>query len=517
MQQMELTQRENRYETQRLAQSQEQTAQREDLQVLNRLRDLARRQDEMSNKLKEVQAALRKAETEQQKQEIRRELKRLREEQLEALRDIDELQQRMDSPKNRRRMADSSQQLDQSRSRIRQSAEELEQGMVSRAVTSATRAQRQLEQMRDEFRRSTSGQFTEQIRDMRQQAQQLDRRQKEIAEEIKQQIESDRKTLTDSGANRELADQTNQQKQSVEGLLEQVKDVSEQAETSEPLLSRKLYDTLRKTNSDNVDRALEVTSELLRRNFLPQAQEMEQRASKGIEELKKGVEDAAGSVLGDESESLRLAQQQLDELIRQVDEEAVRAGGGTRQDSDPNRPSSRQLADAQSGAGRGRQGDPNGPADSQENQQRLADSRRPGNRTGGAQANPTGGGGNQRGRWDQFDPNGPLTGRDFRQWSDRLRDVEEILSEPDLRNDVARVRDRARAIRAEFTRHGKEPQWNLVEQQITKPLTELRNRIGEELAKLKPDEAIVPIDRDPVPGRFAELVKRYYENLGGDE
>jgi len=521
LQQMELTQRENRYETERLAQSQEQTAQREDLQVLNRLRDLARRQNEMSNKLKEVQAALQQAETQQQKQEIQRELKRLREEQLEALRDIDELQQRMNSPENRRRMADSSEQLDQSRSRIRQSAEEMEQGMVSRAVTSATRAQRQLEEMRDEFRRSTSGQFTEQMRNMRQQAQQLDQRQKEIAEEIRQQIDSDQKTLNDSGANRELADQTNQQKQSVEGLLEQMKDVSEQAETSEPLLSRKLYDTLRKTNSDNVDRALEVTSELLRRNFLPQAQEMEQRAGKGIEELRKGVEDAAGSVLGDESESLRLAQQQLDELIKQVDEEAARAGGRAQQEGDPNSPAGsaenrQQLADAQSGAGRGRQGDPNGPADSQENQQRLADSRRPGNRTGGAQADPTGGG-NQRGQWDQFDPNGPLTGRDFRQWSDRLRNVEEILSEPDLRNDVARVRDSARAIRAEFTRHGKEPEWNLVEQQITEPLTELRNRIGEELAKLKPDETIVPIDRDPVPGRFAELVKRYYENLGGDE
>jgi hypothetical protein len=423
----------------------------------------------------------------------------------------------MDSPENRRRMADSREQLDQSRSRIRQSAEELEQGKVSNAVTSATRAQRQLEEMRDEFRRSTSGQFTEQMRDMREQAQQLDRHQKEIAEEIKQQIDSDQKTLTDSGVNRELADQTNKQKQSVEGLLEQMKDVSEQAEASEPLLSRKLYDTLRKTSSDNVDRALEVTSELLRRNFLPQAQEMEQRASKGIEELKKGVEDAAGSVLGDESESLRLAQQQLDELIRQADEEAARAGGRAQQEGDPNRPSSRQLADAQSGTGGGQQGDPNRPADSQENQQRLADSRRPGNRTGDAQADPTGAGGNQRGQWDQFDPNGPLTGRDFRQWSDRLRDVEEILSEPDLRNDVARIRDRARAIRAEFTRHGKEPQWNLVEQMITKPLTELRNRIGEELAKLKPDEAIVPIDRDPVPGRFAELVRRYYENLGGDE
>jgi len=522
LQQLELTQRENRYETERLAQSQEQTAQREDLQVLNRLRDLARRQNDMSNKLKDVQAALRQAQTEKERQEIQRQLKRLREEQLEALRDVDELQQRMNSPENRQRMADAGEQLDQSRSRIRQSAEELEQGMVSRAVTSTTRAQRQLEQMRDEFRRSTSGQFTEQMRDMRERAQQLDRRQDELAEEIKQQIDSDRKSLTDSGANRELADQMNQQKESVEELLEQIKDVSEQSETSEPLLSRKLYDTLRQTSSDNLDRALEVTSELLRRNFLPQAQEMEQRAGEGIEELRKGVEDAADSVLGDEAESLRLAREQLDELIRQVNEEAARAGGRTRQDGDPNRSDGsvanrRQLADAQAGTGGEGQGDPNSLADMQENQQRLADSRRPGERAGRAQADPTGGGGNQRGRWDQFDPNGPLTGRDYRQWSDRLRDVEEILSEPDLRNDVARVRDRARAIRAEFTRHGKEPQWNLVEQFITNPLTELSKRIGEELAKLQSDESMVPIDRDPVPGRYTELVRRYYENLGGDE
>ena len=518
LQQLELTQRENRYETERLAQSQEQAAQREDIQVLNRLRDLARRQNEMGNKLKDVQAALRQARTEQQKQEIRRELKRLREEQLEAMRDIDELQRRMDSPENRRRMAEASERLDQSRSRIRQSAEELKRGMVSRAVSSATRAQRQLEQMRDEFRRNTSGQFTEQMRDMREQAQQLDRRQKEVAEEIKQQIDSERKTLTDSGVNRELADRMDRQKESIEGLKDQMKDVSEQAEASEPLLSRKLYDTLRKTSSDNVDRALEVTSELLRRNFLPQAQEMEKRAGKGIEELRKGIEDAAGSVLGDEAESLRLARQQFEELIRQVNNEAARAGGQAGQDGDPNRPagsatSRQQLADAQSGAGRGQQGDPNGPADRQANQPRVEgvspsdrgqdarDTIRLGDPIGGARPNPT----------------GPFTGRNFRQWSDRLRDVEEMLNEPELRNEVARVRDRARAIRAEFTRHGNEPQWNLVELQITDPLTELRNRIGEELAKLQSDEAMVPIDRDPVPGRFAELVRRYYENLGGDE
>jgi hypothetical protein len=72
-------------------------------------------------------------------------------------------------------------------------------------------------------------------------------------------------------------------------------------------------------------------------------------------------------------------------------------------------------------------------------------------------------------------------------------------------------------MRVEFKRHGKEPQWDLVTQQIIRPLTELRKRLSQELAQLESDEAMVPIDRDPVPSRFAELVRRYYENLGGSD
>jgi len=532
LQQLELRQREDRYETERLAQSQEQATQREDLQVQNRLRDLARRQEEMTDKLKEVETALRQAQNEQQRQEIERELKRLRDEQLEALRDVDELQERMERPQNRQRMADAREQLRQSRSGIRQSAEELERGMVSRAITSTTRAQRELEQMRDQFRRTTSGQFAEQMRQMREQARQLDERQKEIANEMQQQTGSEQKTLRDSGTNRDLADRMDQQKESMEDLIDQMKDVSEQAETPEPLLSRKLYETVREASTKNLDRDLEAAGELLRRNFLPQARKIEQRAGEGIEELRKGVEEAAESVLGDEAESLRLAREQLDELIKEVNEEVARANALERQDGDPNRPGGMQSnqqrrADAQTRAGREQGSDPNRPQEPQANQRRLADGRarpqgtgrRSGNRRPGGRTDPRGWGGNQGalGPWERGDPNGPLTGRDFTQWSDRLRDVEEMLEEPELRNEAAAVRDRARAIRAEFKRHGKEPQWDLVRQTITNPLTELRDRITEELSSLQSDEAMAPIDRDPVPGRFAELVRRYYENLGDEK
>ena len=41
--------------------------------------------------------------------------------------------------------------------------------------------------------------------------------------------------------------------------------------------------------------------------------------------------------------------------------------------------------------------------------------------------------------------------------------------------------------------------------------------MAEELARRDSDRAVTPIDRDPVPARFAEMVRRYYEQLGKGE
>jgi hypothetical protein len=111
-------------------------------------------------------------------------------------------------------------------------------------------------------------------------------------------------------------------------------------------------------------------------------------------------------------------------------------------------------------------------------------------------------------------PGRPLTGNEFSEWSDQLRDVEEMLEDPGLRNRVAQVRDRARAMRAEFRRHGTEPQWNLVRSQLLTEMQQLEQRLAEELRKRESNRAMVPIDREPVPEEFDGLVQRYYELLG---
>jgi hypothetical protein len=112
----------------------------------------------------------------------------------------------------------------------------------------------------------------------------------------------------------------------------------------------------------------------------------------------------------------------------------------------------------------------------------------------------------------------PLTGDDFRDWSDRLRDVEEMVSDPDLRAEAARIREQAREIRKDLKkRHSAEPNWDLIKMKVAKPLAELQDRVAEEIMRRGSREALVPLDRDPVPVEYQDAVRRYFERLGSGQ
>jgi len=111
----------------------------------------------------------------------------------------------------------------------------------------------------------------------------------------------------------------------------------------------------------------------------------------------------------------------------------------------------------------------------------------------------------------------PIAGDGFLDWSDRLRDVEEMVDDPELRAEAARIRDQARSIRAELKRHSKAPNWKLVRANVAEPLVELTNRVTNELLRRNSKQAIVPLDRDPVPPKYSEKTRRYYERLGAGQ
>jgi len=108
----------------------------------------------------------------------------------------------------------------------------------------------------------------------------------------------------------------------------------------------------------------------------------------------------------------------------------------------------------------------------------------------------------------------PITGDDFRQWSDRLRDVEEMIADPDLRADAARIRDQAKAIRKDLKRHSPEPDWNKIKLELAEPLAELQSRVTQEIMRRDPKNALVPLNNEPVPTRYENAVRKYYETLG---
>src|SRR5439155_23558975 len=83
---------------------------------------------------------------------------------------------------------------------------------------------------------------------------------------------------------------------------------------------------------------------------------------------------------------------------------------------------------------------------------------------------------NSEAPWD----GGPITGESYGPWSDRLRDVEEMIEFPELRNRVAVARDRARLLRQEYKRDHKKPDWAVVRLQILNPLSEVRDLISDE-------------------------------------
>ena len=680
MDQLDLKQAENRYETQRQARAPQNQERREQLAVMNRLQELARRQQDLNERLKELQTALQEARSEEQREEIRRRLKRLQEEQQQMLADVDEVRQRMDRPENQSRMSEERRRLEQTREDVQRAAEATAEGSVAQAVASGTRAQRQLQELRDEMRKENASRFAEDLREMRQEARDLSRDQEELGQKLDElaRTRTQRRSLSDAGDSKELLDALTQQKERMNRLVERATQVSEQAENSEPLLSRQLYDSLRRqsqadSNSvrqarddllasgaltfdlrDRLEKAaeqegnakaLEVTSEMLREGAIPQASRAGQRARAEIDDLRRGVERAAESVLGDDAEQLRLAQSELDALTDQLQREMSQANAGTAGDAQRNNPrssrpgedsrqagapsgtaedadnsgrqpnasnpaaeppgteSGSQAREGQRGSRRqvarnerqpGQPGEPNAgsEAQSQAPAEPSADGQPGGNSPGNESAGTTpsgagqagarpgqaqqdgriagqsqgegaqagagrggvgnegegqrsdrpggrdagrggerrrsvslddlmqggGGAGWNRGGLENGPVNvGPLTSEDFGRWSERLRDVEELLDSPDLRNAVAGARERARLLRRDVRENLKKPDWTVVNLEVLKPLVEVRQRVVEELSRRTDRESLAPIDRDPVPARYAESVRRYYEELGKDQ
>ncbi len=242
---MDLKEEKKGYETQRLANRQQteqrQAETREDVQMLNRLKELAQRQSGITDKIQELQAMLEEKQTAEEEEEIRRQLKRLEEEQKEMVADLDELNERMEEEQNRSRTAEAREQLNEAREEAQEAAGNLEKEQLDEATNAGTRAAEKFQELAEDFRERTSNQFAEEVREARREARDLAEAEREIAGKMARQTREtpNEDTISEikrKAENAKLSAELAEQGKELEALLERLRELSEQAEEGEPML-----------------------------------------------------------------------------------------------------------------------------------------------------------------------------------------------------------------------------------------------------------------------------------------
>lgn len=610
IEQLKLDNDQERFERESKPIEPEPEAEREMRQVMNRLDELARRQKDLNETLRELDLALQAAEKPEERDRIEEELRRLRDEQQEMLRDADELLDRMNQETNREAMEQPREQMERAREQMQQSSQSLSQSASSQAIASGSKAEQAMEETREELRQRSSEGLRRTMNELVDAAKSLESQQRKLddqlrGEETAQQGNSDfqepnstLRSKSELAGERPDAREWVDQREQLKRVLEKVQETVTESEGSEPLLAEALYESYREAKQSGLEQRVEMVPKLLERGLEVPARDASKEALESIEKLKERIESSAASVLGSEEESLRRALRELDKARDWIESER-RAKAPEAASNEPVESEPSQRGEAES------QGDPSASADAQRNgakevsrpsdrsedtnpkdgaarqsptgqsdarresdprdaraagTEEEANSQRPGQtrsdanpgaapgaaqpeetpdgEQSGARADSNAAGGQERSpRTNAGERNGPLgsgvggnlidriakeqefvaplTGDDFNRWSDTLRDVEELVRDPELRAEANRIREAAREMRVDYKRHAKDPQWPLVQRLIAEPMERLRERVSEELIrKSAKQNEIVPIDRDPVPNAFQERLNQYYERLG---
>ncbi|GIT12860.1 MAG: hypothetical protein CM1200mP34_2660 [Verrucomicrobiales bacterium] len=215
--QLQMQDSRNNYELESKAERQQQQARQqgeraEQLQTLNRLKELARRQSDLNERVQEFQIALLDAEDEAERERIERELKRLQEEQRELIDDLDEVQQRMESSQDDE-LAESRRQLEEAREQMEETARTSSAKSFRRLPTpdrvpaeTSTRSAR----ITGIKPRASSPRA---LREMRQDARELDNNQRELNQAIDADREATFRPLSDEGELKEAIDMAESQKE----------------------------------------------------------------------------------------------------------------------------------------------------------------------------------------------------------------------------------------------------------------------------------------------------------------
>lgn len=354
--QLQLEQDENRYETQSEAsEPQEQKGSEQQREIQNRLKELAQRQSDLNEQIRQLEAALEQAQTEKEKRDAQEQLKRLREAQEELLRDTDELLEQMNEQQDQNQaLQQAAEQTEQSRQSLQQATENLREGQTSEALSAGTRAQQSLDKTQEDLRKNSAEGLNDSLRDLRSKANEMVQQQQEVQEQM-QSRQGDEKSagLRSDSSKEQLQEQIKQQRDKLKELQQSLQDTVLQAEQTEPLVADSLYNTFQQSQRERLDEKLEAQSILMDRALPDEALKFAGQSLDQMQQMQQQIDAAASDVLGSELADLERAASELERLRDQIGREI--GEDRSRQQNSANNSNAQDSESQQDSANGGRQ------------------------------------------------------------------------------------------------------------------------------------------------------------------
>lgn len=553
---LELDTEKNQYETGQAGGAAGQQRDRELDDALEKLKKLARRQEQLAEEQRRNQQL--SFDQRWQQEVLRREAEELKK-QLEQI-----AQQQQQQQQQQQRGSQSGQQsqssqggqsgqpsasrstLDRAVERLQQAAKEMQQagggaGQQSEQQRQARdRAQQRLREVEDMLAAERRQQTASDLDDLSQKAADLASRQQASANKLKEAVnramEGQNPNQATRGANplnpqqaQSLMKEKEQILSQLESLEKRMAEAARKLAQSQPKAGQQVREALHNLQQQELEARLRIAAELIRRGMAPYAAQREDPITKGLHQLREGLDQARQMAQsGQDPRGEKGTEQALARLeqLRQQLEKALGQQPGSQQQGDQQgqQQGSQQGQQGQGQQGQGQQGQAQ---QSGEGQQGQGQQGGPGQR--GGPYGPRGGGprdgwagdASNRGDWRLAPgrlPNPADVDRAFREGRGELNQIERALqSDPDFARDVEALRKEMRELGNVAQRFPGNPALLSREQQaLLNHVQQLELLLRRKLEEKQGAQVRAQTDQ-PVPENYRKAVAEYFRRLSKEK
>lgn len=458
----------SKYET--LRQNQQHQTEQQMNEALQKVKELARRQQQVNQKVRDL--ARKKEITPEEKQrrieELRRQQEQLHRETQELARQMQELR-RQGSQLSRHIQEN----LRRASSEMQNVSNKLRQENPELAAAKGTRAVNQLKRLEDTLHRNLNESLRQQFESLNQEFQRLAETQKELTKEV-QSLRHEKKSYEEK-----LQDVQADKAQLKDDLTKAHSDLqllSKKSQKAKKAVARELQKLTREMAGAKIEKKMERTQKLLEEHRLHSALQAERDIQTMLERLSEKLRNLRGEFAETDEEKLDLAlsqtqrlRQNLESLQRQF-RELTKPGGESGQSEQGKDEVRREHVQA----GPGESGPPP------------------------AILNPT-----QQEAWNE-------------ELAQTLKDLEfinkSVQMDTSLSKQLSNINQSFRGVLRNFA--GGNPQkLSLIEEKILLPLKTFEAELAQKLELLKNKEKLFLARDEKIPPEYRELVEKYYEAL----